>query len=230
MCELKQYINRAQNQNESSWHRNKTAILNRFLSVKLLNQNNVCLNIRFLFYNGKFHFPKQQRKCGMCTYDKQTVLRWSVVVYQGKNWFNTCDRKSNGSCVNILLTTQWSYTKAIDQYCCNTLSYLISISFPLFQKLRSKHWRALKQYTNTTNKQTNTHERYTEFPSLPYLACLCYFSSLSIAIRATRMPGNLTFHCVGGVFSRFYLFRRRYRVYKWQEKWALLREMSRVPG
>lgn len=84
--------------------------------------------------------------------------------------------------------------------------------------------------TQQTNKQTNTHERYTEFPSLPYLACLCYFSSLSIAIRATRMPGNLTFHCVGGVFSRFYLFRRRYRVYKWQEKWALLREMSRVPG
>lgn len=117
MCELKQYINRAQNQNESSWHRNKTAILYRSLSVKLLNQNNVglCLNIRFLFYNGKFHFPKQQRKCGMCTYDKHTVLRWSVVVYQGKNWFNTCDRKSNGSCVNILLTTQWSYTKAIDQ-------------------------------------------------------------------------------------------------------------------
>lgn len=115
MCELKQYINRAQNQNESSWRRNKTAILYRFLSVKLLNQNNVCLNIRFLFYNGKFHFPKQQRKCGMCTYDKHTVLRWSAVVYQGKNWFNTCDRKSNRSCVNILLTTQWSYTKAIDQ-------------------------------------------------------------------------------------------------------------------
>lgn len=34
MCELKQYINRAKNQNESSWHRNKTAILYRFLSVK----------------------------------------------------------------------------------------------------------------------------------------------------------------------------------------------------
>lgn len=100
------------------------------------------------------------------------------------------------------------------------------------------HFRYSKSYdqntgalsNNTQTQQTNTHERYTEFPSLPYLACLCYFSSLSIAIRATRMPGNLTFHCVGGVFSRFYLFRRRYRVYKWQEKWALLREVSRVPG
>lgn len=60
---------------------------------------------------------------------------------------------------------------------------------------------ARSQTIHKHNKQTNTHERYTQFPSLPYLACLCYFSSLSIAIRATRMPGNLTFHCVGGVFT-----------------------------